>query len=127
MVRDPAMRAAKYKAKIDPDAIRLRIVAMKDSMAEQIAAVQQSIVDVENTVKSVLENQTTAIAPALYPPYLSFGKELYGIDRAYRGTAKTLEGNLAYAKWKGRGLTATVLKAIGDALGFDTTGWTTGS
>lgn len=126
MVRDPAYRAAKYKAKMDPDAVRLRIVAQKDAMGEQVALVQESIVQVENKVKDILDNATTAIAPCMYPPYLSFGKELFGISRKFSGKAKTLEGSVAFNKWKARGLTASILKTIGDQLGFDTSGWQTG-
>lgn len=123
MVRDPARRAAKYAGKVDPDAIRSRFSALKEEMEEQVALLQQELATVENTVKQILADE--GISTVFYPMYLSFGKELYGISRKHTGGTKTLEGDICYAKWKARGLTGTVLKSIGTALGFDVSNWTT--
>ena len=123
MVRDPSRRAAKYGAKVDPDAIRSRFSALKSEMEEQITLVQQELASVESQVKQILADEN--VSTVFYPMYLSFGKELYGISRKHVGGTKTLEGDICFAKWKARGLTAAILKSIGTALGFDTTNWST--
>lgn len=122
MVRDASRRAAKYARKVDPDAIRSRFAQLKEEMEEQVSLVAQELVTVENTVKSVLADNN--ISTVFYPMFLSYGKELYGISRKHIGGTKELEAKICYEKWKARGLQSIVLKAIADALGFDTSEWT---
>jgi hypothetical protein len=121
MVRPQVYRQKKYVAKIDPDVVRSRFVAQKDSMAEQTTAKFTDLASMEGSVKAILE--PLGINTIQFPFYLNYGRELYKLTSNFSGATLSQEAQIKFNKWKARGLTNTVLKSIAESFGIDTTGW----
>jgi hypothetical protein len=121
LVRPQVYRIKKYQGKVTGDVVKARFDALKDTMAEQQEVRFSDLVNVENTVKGIVEPQ--GVPTILIPHYLNFGRELYSLVSRFSGTTLDNEALLVFTKWKTRGLTVTILKAIGSAFGLDTSGW----
>lgn len=121
MVRPQVYRQKKYEAKVDPDVVRARFSAQKDMMAEQTSAKFSDLATMEANVKAILEPQ--GVATIQIPFYLNYARELYKLTQNFSGVTLSNEAKLKYEKWKARGLTDTILKAIAESFGINTTGW----
>lgn len=121
MVRPQAYRIKKYEGKITGDVVKARIDALKDVMVEQQHVRFSDLVNLENTVKSIVEPQ--GVSSIMIPHYINFGRELYSLAQRFSGTTLSNEAKLVFDKWKARGLTEALLKAIAQAFGIDTSGW----
>jgi len=121
MVRPQVYRIKKYENKIVGDVIKARFDALRDVMREQQEVRFSDLVNLEETVKSIVEPQ--GVPTILIPHYLNFGRELYSKTQRFSGTSLQNEAKLVYEKWKARGLNVDLLKAIASAFGIDTTGW----
>jgi hypothetical protein len=122
MVRPQVYRIKKYDGKVVGDVVKARFDALKDSMKEQQEVRFADLVNLENTIKGIIEPE--GVATILIPHYLNFGRELYSLCGRFSGTSLANEAKLAYDKWKARGLSADILKTIAQAFGIDTSGWT---
>jgi hypothetical protein len=121
LVRPQVYRIKKYQGKVVGDVVKARFDALKDSMAEQQEVRFSDLVNLEQTVKGIVEPQ--GIPTILIPHYLNFGRELYRLTSRFSGTTLNNEALLVFQKWKARGLTVEILKSIGSAFGIDTSGW----
>ncbi len=121
MVRPQTYRIKKYDAKITGDVVKARFDALKSVMVEQQEVRFSDLVNLENTVKSIVEPK--GVPTILIPHYLNFGRELYSITQRFSGATLNTEATLVYQKWKARGLDPALLKAIAQAFGVDTSTW----
>jgi len=121
MVRPQVYRVKKYENKITGDVVKARIDALKDVMVEQQSVRFSDLVNLENTIKSIIEPE--GVPTIMIPHYLNFGRELYSLTQRFSGATLDTEAKLVFDKWKARGLTVNLLKAIGSAFGIDTTNW----
>jgi hypothetical protein len=121
LVRPQVYRIKKYEGKVTGDVVKARFDALKETMAEQQSVRFSDLVNLENTVKSIVEPE--GVATILIPHYLNFGRELYSLTSRFSGTTLNNEALLVFQKWKARGLNVDILKAIGSAFGLDTSGW----
>jgi len=121
LVRPQVYRIKKYQGKVTGDVVKARFDALKDTMTEQQEARFSDLVNLENTVKGIVEPQ--GVATIMIPHYLNFGRELYSLTTRFSGTTLDNEALLVFQKWKARGLTVAILKSIGSAFGIDTSSW----
>jgi len=116
MVRSPYGRTLKFKAKIDPEAIRLRYSKMADIMTEQLAGVTGDLADLENSVKTILHEEGVEVIR--FPIYLAYARKLYKLANKFGGNTLNREAQYVYDKFKGRGLVASILQDIAKVLGI---------
>jgi hypothetical protein len=121
MGRHPAYRLRKYAAKMDPDAIRLRFAAQRDTMIEQEEAIFGELSLVEEKAKVVCEN--AGIPTTNIPSYLNFARQCYKFFKKFSGTTKDNEVLYWFNHWVSRGLNATVLAAISELCGTSIAGY----
>jgi hypothetical protein len=121
MVRPQVYRIKKYEGKVVGDVVKARFDALRDTMTEQQSVRFSDLVNLEQTVKGIVEPQ--GVPTILIPHYLNFGRELYSLTSRFSGTTLDNEAMLVFQKWKARGLTVAILKSIGSAFGLDTSGW----
>jgi hypothetical protein len=121
LVRPQVYRIKKYQGKVVGDVVKARFDALKDTMAEQQEVRFSDLVNLENTVKGIVEPQGEPTI--LIPHYLNFGRELYSLTSRFSGASLANEAQLVYIKWKTRGLKPEILKTIAQAFGIDTSGW----
>ena len=116
-MRPAVFRTRKYDANMDPEAIRLRFAAQRDTMVEQVEAKFAEIAEVERKCKRVCE--TAGITVNLIPSYLNFARQCYRLSQQFSGTTQTNEVYYRYITWVSRGLTAAVLKDVAELCGVD--------
>lgn len=118
MVREASRRTVKYAAKIDADVQRSRILALKDSMVEQVQARNAELATNEANIKTVVEASTPTIYGHQIPAYLNVGRELFKLSKKFTGTTFTKEADAVCDKWVvGKGLTEAVVTAIAKLYG----------
>jgi len=116
MVKDAWVRVKKYGVKIDPEAVRMRVSALKPLMVEQQNVIQTDLASVEESVKPILEEAGIAVIKT--PFYLAYAKAIWGKAQKFSGSTLDLEVQFVYETWKGRGLDTTILQRIAEALGL---------
>jgi len=119
MVRHEAYRTRKYDAKIDPDAIRSRFLAHKDTMLEQVEAKFAELVLIETKAKMVCEE--AGVPTYQIPAYLNFARQCYRISKQFTQATQINETYFRYSTWLNRGLNATILSDIARLCGVDLT------
>lgn len=125
-MRQAVFRTRKYESKMDPDAIRSRFLAQKDSMVEQEEAIFAEIVEVERKAKRVCE--AAGLPSMVIPAYLNFARQCYKYSKNFSQTTQLNEVYHWYVHWSSRGFNATVLASIAELCGVDIaeyglTGW----
>ena len=118
-MRSAIMRTRKYEAKMDPDAIRSRFLAHKDSMVEQEEAIFAEITEVERKAKVVCEQ--AGIASMSIPAYLNFARQCYKYSKNFSQTTQINEVYLWYTHWASRGFNPTVLAEVATLCGVNIT------
>lgn len=116
-MRTAIMRTRKYDAKMDPEAIRLRFAAHRDSMVEQEEAKFAEIAEVERKAKRVCE--TAGIAVNMIPSYLNFARQCYRISQMFSGATQINEVYYRYLTWINRGLVSSILVDVAELCGVD--------
>ncbi|MBA7595161.1 hypothetical protein ES703_02120 [subsurface metagenome] len=116
-MRPAIFRVRKYDAKMDPEAIRLRFAAQRDSMVEQVEAKFAELTEVERKAKRVIE--AAGISVNLIPSYLNFARQCYRLSQQFSGVTQTNEVYYRYITWISRGLTSAVLRDISELCGVD--------
>ena len=119
LVRHETYRTRKYEGKIDPEAIRLRITALKDMMVEQVEAKFAELALVERKAKQVCE--AAGVPTYQIPAYLNFARQCYRIGKNFSQTTQLNEVYFRYSTWVSRGLTASILADIAQLCGVDIT------
>lgn len=118
-MRPAVFRVRKYDAKMDPEAIRLRFAAHRDTMVEQQEAKQAELVEVERKAKRVCE--TAGVSTTHIPFYLDFARQCYRISQQFSGATQINEVYYRYLYWLNNGFTAAVLTNIAELCGVDLT------
>jgi len=110
-VKGAIYRAQKYDAKYTPANLTRDLTVQLPKMTERMTAVTPSLVASETAVKQVLDG--AGVATIAYPYYLSFGRELFALQRReISGESLAMEAAALIAKWVARGLAEAVLQAI---------------
>ena len=111
MVRDATYRAKKYAGKIDPDAVRSRVAALKDIMVEQTTARATELAGLENDIKAtILEPRNV---PTIFiAQYLNVARELWSKSKRFSGPTLQTEAEAIAKKWVARGLAKDTVNAI---------------
>lgn len=121
-VRSAELRNSKFGSKIDADVVRARIQAQRDSMIAQQTLTAQSAVDMENSVKIVLEE--AGVSSIQIPFFLSMARQLEKLKRKYTsqdaGSTGGKEAILITAKWTARGLAGATVDAVSLNRGYVT-------
>jgi len=120
-LKHPAYRLRKYDAKIDPEAIRMRFAAHKDTMVEQEEAIFGEIALTEAKAKTVCEE--AGIPTYQIPGYLNFARKCYKLTKNFSQTTRVNEVNNWFNLWVSRGLNATVLASIATLCGVTIPGY----
>jgi len=115
MVKKGEHRLRKYDAKVVHPVIRTRIEALKEMMVEQEAVKFTELVNLEETVKPILEE--AGIETIFFPFYFSYARMIYRVAGNFKGTTRDIEVQIIYEKWRARGLDATLLQDIARVLG----------
>jgi len=106
---------------MDPDAIRSRFLAHKDTMVEQEEAIFGELVLIESKAKIVCE--AAGIASINIPAYLNFARQCYSIGKRFSGSTKTNEVTHWFNHWVSRGLNPTVLAGCAVLCGVTIAGY----
>jgi len=110
MVRSEVYRARKFQGKIDPDAIRSRVAALKEDMVEQTLQRQAELVSLEKDIKNLIEPQ--GVSTILIPQYLNVGRQLWSLSGRFTGQTFQNEATLIAQKWISRGLSKDIVNLI---------------
>lgn len=110
MVRSEVYRARKFQGKIDPEAVRLRISALKEDMVEQQLQRQAELVSLEKDIKGIVEAE--GVSTILIPQYLNVGRQLWSLSGKFSGTTFQTEAQVTAQKWVGRGLSKSIVNKI---------------
>ena len=106
---------------MDPDVIRARFLAHKDTMVEQEEAIFGEIVLIEEKAKVVCE--AAGLASILIPAYLNFARQCYSIGKRFSQTTQADEVLHWHNHWVRRGLNGTILASIAALCGVTITGY----
>lgn len=120
-MRHPAYRLRKYEAKMDPDTIRARFLAHRETMIEQEESIFGELVLIESKAKIVCEN--AGIPSISIPAYLNFARQCWKYAKKFSGTTKDNEITFWFNHWVSRGLTASVLADISELCGTTIAGY----
>lgn len=110
MVRSEVYRARKFEGKIDPEAVRLRVSALKADMVEQQRQRQSELVSMETDVKKIVEAE--GVPTIFIPQYLNVGRQLWSLSGRFSGTTYQTEGQILAQKWVARGLSKDIVNKI---------------
>jgi hypothetical protein len=110
MVRSEVYRSRKFEGKMDPDAVRSRIAALKGDMVEQTRQRQAELVSLEKDIKGIVEPE--GVPSILIPQYLNVGRQLWSLSGRFSGQTFQNEAQLLAQKWVGRGLSKDIVNRI---------------
>jgi hypothetical protein len=104
-------RITKWDVKFNPTRIKEVLEQLRPNMLANVQATFPEIVAMETQVKQVLDGE--GVATIDYPFYLSFGREMWRLQRAgISGDSLAREAQVLIQKWVGRGLAQPVLEVI---------------
>jgi len=110
VVRSEVYRARKFEGKIDPEATRLRIAALKEDMVEQQLQRQSELVSLEKDIKGIVEAQ--GVPTIFVPQYLNVGRQLWSLSGRFSGATFVNEAQTTARKWVARGLNQAIVNQI---------------
>jgi len=79
-------------------------------MVQNYADWTNQIVEIENTVKSILDANGVKIA--IYPMYLAYAREIFSLKKRFGGLTLLQRADLVKEKWADAGLDAEILETI---------------
>jgi|UniRef100_A0A7V3PSF5 hypothetical protein len=112
MAKDILKRLESWHVKTEPDAVRERLVRMRESMNRRYIEEQTRLMEMEVRVKQVLDNAD--ITSITYPFYLDFAREVYARKRRLAGSSLRREVEVLFYKWVMRELKPEVLERVRD-------------
>ena len=110
MVKDATARNAKYAAKNDPDAIRIRFANQKADMDTNQQSKQSEIADLQAQVRDILDS--LGIAAIMSVPYQAACMKLYGLSNRFGGNTFLNEAKRYLDNFSSMGLSEDALVAI---------------
>ena len=111
MVKSAAQRTAKYVAKNDSEAIRIRFANLKVSMEANGASKQAEIADLQGQTRDILD--AYGIAAIFTVPYQAACMKCYGKANRFGGLTLTNEITRVLNDYQVQGLNTEVLVSIG--------------
>jgi len=113
-VRPSLRRIQKFKAKYNPDSIKVAIERQLDAIIEQQTYTQTELEKVENLTKTILgqENVPTPLIPA----YLAYARQIWKIRNKFSAEILKTEADIMLYKWTRRSLKESVLIRIRDEI-----------
>jgi hypothetical protein len=113
-VRPSLRRIQKFKAKYNPDSIKVAIERQLDAIIEQQTVTQSQLEKVENMTKIILgeENVPTPLIPA----YLAYARQIWKIRNKFSAEILKTEADIMLYKWTRRSLKESVLIRIRDEV-----------
>jgi hypothetical protein len=115
-MKDDAHRIDTYNAKTVATTVGLKVASMLGSMKTSFADQCASFVAKEIAIQGVL-NADGTIPTIQYPFYLSFGREIWGMNqRGISGTIATAMSISLCTKWTSYGLAKVMLQEIADTV-----------
>ena len=110
MVKDATRRNAKYAAKNDPDAIRIRFANQKADMDTNQQSKQAEIAGHQAQVRTILDS--LGIAAIMSVPYQAVCMKLYGLHNRFGGNTFLNEAARYLNNFSSMGLDEDALVAI---------------
>ena len=124
MVKGHSERLDKYNAKIDADAVRIRIANYKEKMGQHFDTNAETVAQKQLAIRTKLNGLTgvDVISPAFTAPYMACGMEILGLqNKGYSGATLDNEVELVFSKWESRGASTPALSAVAEAMGVEYT------
>jgi hypothetical protein len=109
-MRNADIRINKYFKKMSGGHLGHIFKNQLTQMAQNYADWTNEVVEIENMVKSILDNQGVIIS--LYPMYLCFARELLSLKKRFSSNVLFDRADLIVAKWSNAGLDPTILETI---------------
>lgn len=106
---EPNIRLRKYSFKTDGAKQKVQVDTTRTSRIANYKSMAIRQEDLERTIKGMCRNKATVLTEVYY---MCFGNEIAKIMRKHSGNILCQEINLAYDKWKARGLDTSILDAI---------------
>jgi hypothetical protein len=115
-MKDDATRIEAYNAKTAATTVGLKVASQLAPMKAGFASAAASFVAKEIAIQGVL-NADGTIPTIQYPFYLSFGREMWGLNqRGISGTIATPMAISLATKWQSYGLAKVMLQEIADTV-----------
>jgi len=116
MVKTGADRKAKYTAKNDADALRIRAAAYKTVQDGKAGSAQEAIATIQKDVRDILDalESPNAIAPIFSVAYQAVGMKLYGLSNRFAGPVFLAQANIELDRFAAMGLNVAALTAIAE-------------
>ena len=110
-MRSDTDRINKYTAKVAPTTVGLKVASRLTGMKSGFADMMDELVPIEQQIQGILNGTST---PTLhYPFYLSFGRELWKMEKnGIAGAAALARAQALTDKWEEFGCTAATLITI---------------
>ena len=109
-MKDAQLRINKYEKKLSGPHLGAVFKNYLPYMVQNYAEWANLVCEVENAIKSILD--TRGVFVAVYPMYLSFGREILRLKRQFGGVTLLQRAELAKAKWSDYGLDPDILEII---------------
>ena len=116
MVKQSKYRKEKYEKGVDPEVIRAKFAAQKDSMVEQETKYLGTIEGVEKMVKELVEAE--GVPTIQVAQYINFGREMWSLSNKFGGATAQRKAQSLVDKWVGRGLVGSLLITIAQLFGI---------
>jgi hypothetical protein len=113
-VRNAYRRIQKWEASLDGDALSVKVGRLKDMMKSQIEEMFPALVNMEDRVKTVLDEE--GISTTQYPFYLNFGRQCFKLVREFAGGTLINRANIVLQRWVADGFTQAILERIRDVV-----------
>jgi hypothetical protein len=111
-VRTDTQRITKYDAKTVPADVKIKVDASLPLMQSGFSSAIQSLAAIEMAIQTTL-NGTPDVPTYLYPFYLSFGREIWKLEReGISGEILKIAVDSLETKWASRGLNPAYTASI---------------
>jgi hypothetical protein len=114
MAEEILKRIETWQVKTEPDAVRERLVQLRESMTRRYIEETERLVEMETRVKQVLDS--AGIPSINYPFYLDFAREVYARKRRLAGDSLRREVAVLLYKWSLRELKPEILERVRDEV-----------
>lgn len=113
-VRNAYRRIQKWEASLAGESLSVKVGRQKDMMKSQIEEMFPALVNMEDRVKTVLDEE--GLSTTQYPFYLNFGRQCFKLVREFAGGTLINRANIALQRWVADGFTQAILERIRDTV-----------